>query len=178
MTCSRLSVLSVAAFLSGLVLPALTASAQVPPFFNGGGGIFDPEIDVIESGQLLDAQAVVSADRKYVTMTMRPQNTQLLALREFAFQVGGGGGGAPAGIVGGGAAGAGAGFGANADAAASDSRSNATSAARRPASASSNHSLRGKPYPQPHARETSQSSSILDKPGMTLVGRVAPADDK
>jgi hypothetical protein len=174
---SRLSVLSAAAFLSALVLPALTAPAQVPPFFNGGGGIFDPEIDVVESGQLLDAQAVVSADRKYVTMTMRPQNTQLLALREFAFQVGGGGG-APVGMVGGGAVGAGAGFGANADADANNGRAGATGAARRPASASRNHSLQGKPYPRPHAQASSQDSSVLDKPGMTLVGRVAPAHGK
>ena len=37
---------------------------------------------------LLDAQATVSADRKYVTLTMRPQNSALVALRDFTFQNG------------------------------------------------------------------------------------------
>lgn len=54
----------------------------------GGASLFEPEIDVVNSGILLDVQATVSHDRKYVTMTMRPQNAQLLALREFAFQTG------------------------------------------------------------------------------------------
>src|SRR6185437_11967419 len=35
-----------------------------------------------------DAQATVSADRKYVTLNMRPQNSTLLALRAFNFQQG------------------------------------------------------------------------------------------
>jgi general secretion pathway protein D len=66
---------------------------------------------------LLDVQATVSADRKYVTLTLRPQLATLIALREFTFQsssanvgtnTGGGGGGgnnnnvisvAPTGII-------------------------------------------------------------------------------
>ena len=36
----------------------------------------------------LDVQATVSADRKYVTLTLRPQLSTLLALREFTFQNG------------------------------------------------------------------------------------------
>ncbi|HSI36388.1 MAG TPA: hypothetical protein VK986_22580, partial [Tepidisphaeraceae bacterium] len=55
-----------------------------------------------ESGVMLDVQATVSADRKYVTMTLRPQLAQLLNLFQFAFQsgssapaAGGGGGGTP-----------------------------------------------------------------------------------
>ena len=57
--------------------------AQVP--FFGGPSAFSPEISVVNSGVLNDVQATVSADRKYVTLTMRPQNSQLLALREFSF---------------------------------------------------------------------------------------------
>jgi general secretion pathway protein D len=53
-----------------------------------GTGIFDPEIDVVESGVLLDVSATVSADRKYVTLTLRPQLTTLIQLAEFVFQVG------------------------------------------------------------------------------------------
>jgi hypothetical protein len=61
----------------------LFSRAQVP--FFGGASAFSPEISVVNSGVLNDVQATVSADRKYVTLTMRPQNSQLLALREFTF---------------------------------------------------------------------------------------------
>ena len=67
-----------------LLLPS-PASAQVP-FFTPGVSAFTPQIDVVNSGILHDVQAVVSADRKYVTLNMRPQNSDLLALREFSFQ--------------------------------------------------------------------------------------------
>ena len=49
---------------------------------------FTPEISVVNSGAILDAQAVVSADRKYVTITARPSNTALLDLNNFTFQNG------------------------------------------------------------------------------------------
>ncbi len=75
----------------------------------GGGSLFQPEVDIVNSGVILDTQATVSADRKYVTMTMRPQNSQLLALKSFTFQTGGpannvnglvgGGGGAAGGMA-------------------------------------------------------------------------------
>ncbi len=71
--------------LAVLLFPLIGRAQQ---FGTGGAGLFEPEIDVVNSGAILDAQATVSADRKYVTMTMRPQNTQLLALRQFAFQTG------------------------------------------------------------------------------------------
>jgi general secretion pathway protein D len=77
-----------------------------------GVGIFDPEIGIVSSGVLLDVVATVSADRKYVTLTLRPQLAQLVDLEEFLFQVGGtstfggtgdesfiGGGATPSGIV-------------------------------------------------------------------------------
>lgn len=87
------------------LLPTL-ASAQATSGF-GGSSLFEPEIDIVNSGVILDTQATVSADRKYVTMTMRPSNTQLLALRSFTFQSSGpavgniGGGGAAGGAAGG-----------------------------------------------------------------------------
>src|SRR5690349_20383827 len=74
--------LVVVALASGLGCPLL-ARAQVP--FFGGPSAFSPEISVVNSGVLNDVQATVSADRKYVTLTMRPQSSQLLALREFSF---------------------------------------------------------------------------------------------
>lgn len=79
--------------LAALFLCPLYAHAQF-----GGGTLFEPEIDVVNSGVVMDAQATVSADRKYVTLTMRPQQSQLLDLQTFNFQNFGNGMG---GIVGG-----------------------------------------------------------------------------
>ena len=50
---------------------------------------FTPQVSIVNTGALLDVQATVSADRKYVTLNMRPQNSTLLALRSFNFQQGG-----------------------------------------------------------------------------------------
>lgn len=58
------------------------ARAQVP-FFGGGSVAFDPEVSVISSGALLDAQATISADRKSVTLNMRPQLSRLQSLQRF-----------------------------------------------------------------------------------------------
>src|SRR5687767_5235744 len=127
-----------------VLLFSLPASAQAP--FFGGGGIFDPEIDVVESGMLLDAQAVASADRKYVTMTMRPKSTQLLSIQEFAFQTGGGRGGVlGGGAVNGAAASGGAGFGAAAAEDADNRRDGRTGrgSTSSPASARKSHALQG-----------------------------------
>jgi hypothetical protein len=69
------------------------ASAQVgAPFFGGGAVAFDPEISIINSGALLDAQGVASHDRKYVTINVRTTNTALLALQTFSINSGVGGG--------------------------------------------------------------------------------------
>jgi type II secretory pathway component GspD/PulD (secretin) len=47
---------------------------------------FDPTISIIESGILLDVQGTVSADRKYVTLTLRPTLSRLAALTTFTVQ--------------------------------------------------------------------------------------------
>ena len=74
-----------------LALITRLAIAQVRgvPFFAPGVAAFNPEISVVNSGALLDAQATVSADRKYVTITARPQESTLLALQNFTFQTSG-----------------------------------------------------------------------------------------
>lgn len=103
----RLSLLT--AFVA-LLFPVMPRAQVVVPGVSSS--LFEPEIDIVESGAKLDVQATVSADRKYVTMTMRPQNAQLLALRTFAFQTGANvGGGVVGGVnpVVGGAGGAGGG---------------------------------------------------------------------
>ena len=82
-------------------LPALHRRFYVPygprrraqvatPFFNGTPTAFTPEISIVYTGTVNDVQAVVSADRKYVTLNMRTSNATLLALRSFEFQQGGG----------------------------------------------------------------------------------------
>jgi hypothetical protein len=58
----------------------------VLPFFSPTGTAFTPEIGVVNTGVLNDVTAVVSADQKYVTLTMGASNANLLALREFSFQ--------------------------------------------------------------------------------------------
>jgi hypothetical protein len=68
--------------------PAL-ARGQTVPFFAGGNTAFDPEVSVVNSGAVLDAQAVVSQDRRYVTINARTENSTLLALRTFSFASGG-----------------------------------------------------------------------------------------
>lgn len=73
--------------LAGIILGAGTiAWAQQPPPFVGGGTAFDPEVGVVQSGALLDAQATVSADRKYVTITTGVDNSRLLDLKLFPVQ--------------------------------------------------------------------------------------------
>jgi hypothetical protein len=67
--------------LMGVVVPPTLG--QTPPFFGGGATAFDPEVSTIFSGALLDAQAVVSHDRKYVTLNMRPTNSRLRTLVTF-----------------------------------------------------------------------------------------------
>ena len=129
-----------------------TARAQVP-FFGAGASIFDPEISTVQSGVLLDVQATVSADRKYVTMTMRPQQAQLLSLQEFTFQRGFGGA-VGQGFVGGVGMGNGSDDGGEANAnGGSGSRSGGRSAST---SAASN---------------PPRAPTVLDQPGMTLLGR-------
>ena len=90
----------------GIVIVAVgglagAARGQVPFFFPGATS-FEPQIGIVESGAGLDVQAVVSADQKYVTLNMRVQNSQLLALRSFTFQNGAGAAqnNQPLGIVG------------------------------------------------------------------------------
>ena len=73
-----LSVILAAAFVM-----ALTRSACAQAFFGGGVVAFNPEISTVSSGTVIDAQAVVSYDRKYVTLNMQAQQSSLLSLRTF-----------------------------------------------------------------------------------------------
>ena len=158
------------ALLAGvLALFSLPARAQVP-FVGAGAAIFDPEISVVQSGVILDAQAVVSADRKYVTMTTRFQQSTLLNLQEFAFQTGG----APGGQVGGGGQ-VGAAGAANVNGRGANVADNAANNSGRQ-TGRSQHSIPRKSYPAPGKAQPAEAESILDKEGMTLIGKVKTAE--
>ena len=75
--------------------------SNLTPVVTTGASSFAPTVSIVQSGVVLDVQATVSADRKYVTMTLRPQLATLLDLASFTFQVGTNGGGFLGGGVGG-----------------------------------------------------------------------------
>ncbi len=66
-----------------MLVTALPAVAQTPPFFGPGTVAYDPEPAVVQSGVVLDARATASADRKYVTITTGVTNSRLSALVQF-----------------------------------------------------------------------------------------------
>lgn len=46
-------------------------------------GQYDPIISILSYGTVLDVQAIASADKKYITLTMRPTNAQVREWRRF-----------------------------------------------------------------------------------------------
>ena len=85
----------------GTLLWLFPIVGRAQPFFAPGVTAFTPEIGVVNTGIVSDLSATVSPDRKYVTLGVGAQQSQLLALREFSFQRGAGAGLGPAGFVGG-----------------------------------------------------------------------------
>lgn len=75
------------ALLAGLLVLALTeaASAQNRQFYNRGynNAVYEPVIDVVTSGVQMIVQPVVSHDRKYVTLSIQPELSQLVDLATF-----------------------------------------------------------------------------------------------
>jgi tetratricopeptide (TPR) repeat protein len=62
--------------------------SDLNPVVGTGTVGYDPQIDQIQTGVLLDVTATVSADRRYVTLTVLPTLQRLIALRQFAFASG------------------------------------------------------------------------------------------
>jgi hypothetical protein len=59
--------------------------AAPPPFGAGNGQLlYDPQVSVVATGSVLDVQGTVSADRRYVTVTARPQVTGNLEMFQYA----------------------------------------------------------------------------------------------
>jgi type II secretory pathway component GspD/PulD (secretin)/tetratricopeptide (TPR) repeat protein len=73
--------------------------SDLQPVVGSGAVGFNPTVATLSTGVVLDVTATVSADRKYVTLTLRPQLTRLLGLQVFpvfggtVFGGGGDGGG-------------------------------------------------------------------------------------
>jgi hypothetical protein len=66
----------------------LTISARAQrndDFFNRGVGLFEPIIDVVNSGSQLIVQPTVSPDRKYVTVSGRFEVAQVVRIETFPF---------------------------------------------------------------------------------------------
>jgi type II secretory pathway component GspD/PulD (secretin) len=57
--------------------------SNLTPVVATGAVAFDPTVGIVQSGVLLDVQATVSADRKYVTLTLRPILSRLRSLTNF-----------------------------------------------------------------------------------------------
>lgn len=51
--------------------------------YNVVQGQYDPIVSILSYGTVLDVQAVASADKKYITMTLRPTNAQVVQWRRF-----------------------------------------------------------------------------------------------
>ena len=67
--------------------------SQLNPVVATGAVAQAPQIGVIDSGAVLDVQGTVTADKRYVTLTLRPGVTRLLDLQTIPFSGGGAGGG-------------------------------------------------------------------------------------
>lgn len=67
--------------------------SQLNPVVATGAVAQAPQIGTIDSGAVLDVNATVTADKRYVTMTLRPGVTRLLDLQTIPFSGGGAGGG-------------------------------------------------------------------------------------
>lgn len=57
--------------------------SDLTPVVAQGAIAFDPTVGIIQSGVVLDVQATVSSDRKYVTLTLRPRLSRLIDLIPF-----------------------------------------------------------------------------------------------
>lgn len=66
-----------------LVATQIAYVSDLSPVVGQGAFGFDPQVDVIQSGVVLDVAATVSADRKYVTLTLRPQLSRVVRIQSF-----------------------------------------------------------------------------------------------
>lgn len=85
-----LSVL-LATLTSGLVVSHAQLPPVPPPFFGGPGPVaYNPEPAAVFSGHSLHAQAVVSADRKYVNLNLSASQSAVSGVQVFPIYFAGG----------------------------------------------------------------------------------------
>jgi len=58
--------------------------SDLEPVVGTSSVAFNPDIGVVSDGVVLDVEGTISADRRYVTLTVRPSLAQIAAIREFA----------------------------------------------------------------------------------------------
>lgn len=73
-------------------LPCMGQTPAIPPFYNTAGVLaYQPIINVVPSGTAMAVRPTVSADRKYVTLSIQAQQTQVIRLQSFTVVAGLGG---------------------------------------------------------------------------------------
>src|SRR5437899_1527647 len=77
---------SLSAIFAVTVMTLTAPPARGQAFFGGGVVGFAPQISTVSSGVVLGVRATVSYDRKYVTLDMNIQDSDLLALHQFQVQ--------------------------------------------------------------------------------------------
>ncbi len=60
--------------------------SELDPVVSENAVAFDPTVSVVSTGTVLDVEGTVSADRRYVTLTLRPQITSNVQFFEYAIQ--------------------------------------------------------------------------------------------
>jgi hypothetical protein len=123
------------------------AQAQAVPFYYGTPTIVEPEIAYVTTGSDITVQrAVVSSDRKYVTLDISAENSNLLGFHTFSFQSGLGFVGSTAAVKG-----------------LTAGQNGLTSSLTGPARNSLTPSIAATPI------EIAPTPTLLEKPGMTLI---------
>jgi len=128
------------------LFPSL-ARAQAAPFYYATPTVAEPEISYVTTGSDITVQhAVVSHDRKYITLDIGASNSNLLGFHIFTFENGLGFVGSPAAVKG-----------------LTASQNRLTSGLTPPARNSLMPSIAAS------ATEIAPIPTLLDKPGMTLI---------
>jgi len=129
-----------------LALFASLAGAQAVPFYYATPTVAEPEISYVTSGADITGQHLVSQDRKYITLDIGAENSNLLGFHTFTFQNGLGFVGSPAAVKG-----------------LSASQNRLTSNLSPPARNTLTPSIAASPT------DIAPVATLLDRPGMTLV---------
>ncbi|KKK76259.1 hypothetical protein LCGC14_2865470, partial [marine sediment metagenome] len=61
--------------------------AELEPVVGDNAQTFRPIVNIISTGTVLDVEGTVSADRRYVTLTLRPQVSEILNIFQYAVVV-------------------------------------------------------------------------------------------